>query len=108
MFAASLNYNGSLKPTITRLNASGIPDNSFGISGSVNFVAGTPYGAFGNVNKIIPGEDGKVLLVGRGGNTDVFLALLNEDGSIDSTYGIDGLISINTPLSYSDLLQHLT
>ena len=103
LFAASLNYNGSLKPTITRLNASGIPDNSFGISGSVNFVAGTPYGAFGNVNKIIPGEDGKVLLVGRGGNTDVFLALLNEDGSIDSTYGIDGLISINTPLSYSDL-----
>ncbi len=80
---------------VLRLNADGSPDAGFGTDGrkTINFGYGADY-AYSILS--LPG--GKTLIAGRastagtGRGTDFGIARLNDDGSLDATYGSGGLV----------------
>ena len=85
---------------VTRFNASGSLDNSFGINGKVFFNlsnAGT-----GTARSIAVQPDGKFLVAARnstlGLNQAYMLLRFEPNGSIDSTFGINGLTTITLPI----------
>ncbi|WP_026452113.1 T9SS type A sorting domain-containing protein [Aequorivita capsosiphonis] len=88
-----LNGNNRFQVTAARLNMDGSADNSFGINGKVIFNVGA-WNDFGESLAIQ--SDGKILIAGHKWianaqqRHDFFVARLNTDGSIDTSYGNDG------------------
>ena len=79
---------------VRRLNSNGTDDPSFGTSHS-RVTIETPKGTF-SVNSMILQPNGKILLAGSRSNESFslgVLARLNTDGSLDSTFGTDGVRS---------------
>ena len=70
--------NGNYR-RLYRFLADGTPDLSFGIQGFVE------HNEFGGVVKLAPQADGKILVVGAG------VIRLNHDGSLDETWGQNGV-----------------
>jgi uncharacterized delta-60 repeat protein len=75
---------------VSRLNADGSLDTSFGTNGTATFDAGHPT----TTNAMNVGPDGKIVLVGTvqvsGTNSDVSLARANADGTPDLTFDSSG------------------
>ena len=87
--ANALNYDFAL----SRYNADGSLDSSFGSGGKVV----TPIGSNSDaVFALVIQPDGKIIAAGytyNGANTDFALARYNADGSLDSTFGSGGKVT---------------
>lgn len=90
-------YNGLNKDIILqRYLADGTLDTSFGLSGTFTYDGGRNDIASGVLVK----NDGKILIVGQidqyqAGNENILLMRLNSDGTLDSTFGNNGIITTN-------------
>ena len=82
---------------LDRLNADGTYDESFGINGHANFnFNGKMYGSLNNTMALL--NDGKIVCAARyfpGGNTNVGILRINANGTLDSSFGRNGLDSLN-------------
>ena len=75
---------------IARYNTDGSLDSSFGIGGRVTTVFGTQDAAFGALLQ----PDGKILVVGPAGTPFNFAVVRYlTDGTLDSTFGSDGIVT---------------
>ena len=96
---------------VMRLNPDGTTDNAFGVNGTGSIVTG---GSQVNVEDLKVQPDGKIILAGYdivGSNWDWVLTRFNADGSVDNTFGTNGLVltdfdrpAITNPI---DFLQSL-
>jgi uncharacterized delta-60 repeat protein len=77
---------------IARLTSNGINDPSFGTSGKVMYT--TFSGPFFGRGLAIQPVDGKILLTGQW-NNNFSLARFNNDGSLDTTFGTGGSVSVD-------------
>jgi uncharacterized delta-60 repeat protein len=91
-------YTGS-GVTIVRFNKYGVQDKTFGNNGAVNYPVSIYYGGFGLQN------DHKILIAGvrQTGTTGYdFVARLNVDGSVDSSFGTSGEVQ-HLPLTVNSI-----
>ena len=98
ILAVGQNELGSL--SARRYNSDGSPDANFGTAGNVN-IDGHSFGA-----RVTTLPAGKILLgVSRSGPgpTGFGAMRLNSDGSIDNTFGTDGVVYQNVQVSVHDL-----
>jgi uncharacterized delta-60 repeat protein len=76
---------------VIRLNANGTPDTSFGSNGTVFYNSGISHD-FGL--RLILQQDDKILVSGgsnNGSNTDTIVVRFNTDGTLDTSFGTDGI-----------------
>jgi uncharacterized delta-60 repeat protein len=97
ILVAGSSYNGSNYDfALVRYNADGSLDTSFSDDGKLTTAIG-PSDDSGR--GIALQADGKILVAGEswveGNNYDFTLARYNSDGSIDSTFGVDGIATTN-------------
>ena len=93
-FNASLFLLAALLLSAVHIKATAIVDKSFGTNGTLNINVGA--------NQIIEDigvqTDGKIVVVGSlataAGNTDIFLARYNPDGTPDQSFGTNGISKI--------------
>ncbi len=74
---------------ITRLNADGSPDNSFGADSVITFTDRQSA-----IEALAVRPDGRIVALGDGGQ-DFLVYQLNADGSPDTTFGTDGLTVVD-------------
>jgi uncharacterized delta-60 repeat protein len=77
---------------VTRVQANGAIDASFGTSGTVL----TPFGVFAAVRDMVIQQDGRIVVVGissSGGPPDLAVARYNPDGSLDVSFDGDGKVT---------------
>jgi uncharacterized delta-60 repeat protein len=75
---------------LTRYNTDGSLDTSFGTGGKVT----TDFGGFDGASGLAIQGDAKIIAAGRGGFFTVFaLARYNTDGSLDTTFDGDGMVT---------------
>ena len=93
-YSASLAQDGKIVVVsdyaAARVNADGTPDTSFGINGVTQFPPGAFYKA-----KVLP--DGKILAGGvrpNGRSCKIVFVRLNSDGSLDQSFGTDGVAAL--------------
>ncbi|MFI5405685.1 MAG: T9SS type A sorting domain-containing protein [Nitrososphaerales archaeon] len=94
ILAAGYTYSGTtFKFALARYDQNGTLDNTFGTSGIVI----TQIGVDGDqINSIAIQGDGKILAAGNyynGSNYDFVLVRYNLDGSLDNTFGINGIVT---------------
>ena len=88
--------SGSGDLSVIRINQDGSPDTSFGTDTGVTLVplsSGRDENGYG----VSLQADGKILLVGdmeNDSNKDIVVARLNYDGSLDTTFGVDGAFQV--------------
>jgi uncharacterized delta-60 repeat protein len=86
--ALSNNYTGVLK--VVRLKTDGTPDSTFGTNGIFSFLI--TYETYGYESYIR--NDGKIIVAGLAseifGYYDMLLLRLNPNGTLDSTFGVNG------------------
>ncbi len=75
---------------VVRQNPDGSLDQTFGNGG---IVAATLDGGFERTRSVTLQTDGKIVIFGDGGNADLFTYRFNTDGSIDTTFGSNGLVT---------------
>jgi uncharacterized delta-60 repeat protein len=73
---------------IARYNSNGSPDNTFGTNGTVTSNLLT--NPFSTTDKFFQEVNGKVLLVSQDSTTTCQVSLYKNDGSLDTTFSIDG------------------
>ena len=75
--------------TVTSYNANGTVDTSFGTAGTATISnAGAPIPSYiSNIHEVLVQSNGKVLVV-----TDIGTTRLNTDGSLDTSFGSNGLV----------------
>lgn len=92
---AGYHFNGSnFDMSVVRLNENGSLDNSFDEDGKLIL----NFGSTDNVNKVLTTSDNKILLAGRiynGINSDIAIVKLNNDGSFDNDFGVEGVSDID-------------
>ncbi|MCP4165513.1 MAG: hypothetical protein GY759_06420, partial [Chloroflexi bacterium] len=94
ILVAGYSWNGSDDDfALTRYNANGSLDTTFGSGGilTTDFGSGSDNGQSVTVQ-----SDGKILVAGyswNGGNTDFALTRYNTDGSLDTTFDGDGILT---------------
>lgn len=86
----SSNYN---KFAVARYNADGTLDNTFGTNGSETYIIGNQHDF---LTSVAIQSDGKILLGGHtyiatGPKYDIAVVRLNENGSVDNTFGVSGV-----------------
>ena len=88
-------------PGVTRLNANGSLDNTFGTNGLANPGTGIP-GIFYNYVKAL--SNGKILVAayindinGSGNTTEILVYQLNSNGMVDLAFGVNGKFSYTRP-----------
>lgn len=79
---------------VLRTNPDGSPDNTFGTGGKVTTAIGTQYD---NAYSVVMQTDGKIIVAGyisplNNPDEDIVLVRYNPDGSLDSTFGINGIV----------------
>ncbi len=74
---------------IIKLDENGQYDNNFANSGIMTF----PYNTIA-INKSIILQNNKILVVGRKAN-DIFISRINQNGSLDTTFGSSGFFQFN-------------
>jgi len=85
---ANLGFNNEL--LLLQFNADGTPDPSFGDHGRLNPLPGASF----QLQDVLMQPDGHFLAGGalfENGIQDIIVAKFNPDGSLDSTFGVDGL-----------------
>ena len=86
--------SGGTQFSLTRYNANGSVDTTFGSSGTVR----TSFGYFAGAGSVVVQPDGRVVAVGgtqshdfsNGGVQDLAIARYNANGSLDTTFGVGG------------------
>ncbi len=83
---------------VTRLNANGTLDTSFGTGGMQNYDA-TGTGTDDNAVSVAIQSDGKIVIFGDinsiAGLSDYGILRINSDGSIDTSFGTNGVVRID-------------
>lgn len=91
---------------MARINTNGTLDTSFGSNGKVQT---TFFGTQSGVNSIALQPDGKIILGGWTNNLpyeyDFALIRYNSDGSIDTTFGVNGKVVTTVNTAYSDMIS---
>jgi uncharacterized delta-60 repeat protein len=85
---------------LVRYNSNGILDKSFGINGIVKLSVGP---VNDNILSAAIQQDGKIIIAGSSGgfdNYDLTLVRFNRNGSVDSTFGVNGIVT--TPIGNLD------
>ena len=81
---------------LARFTASGVVDNSFGTRGVVTV---TPDGMVGSFEAVVEQTDGRLVAAGYGSlanaSSDMVVARFNVDGSLDPTFGTNGVRRID-------------
>ena len=83
--------NGNLDFAAVRLNSDGSPDHSFGDSGKLVF----DFSHYDYHKSMILQPDGKIVLSGNtqiGTQTDFLIVRFHENGSLDVSFGTDGVV----------------
>lgn len=84
------------KCAVVRYNADGTIDNTFGTSGTASFAIGT---ADCGVSDMVIQPDGKIVVVSNATIAaiarDMAIARLNNDGSLDATFGTGGITTVD-------------
>ena len=78
---------------VMRLDTNGTPDTSFGSNGIIFYDSGISHD-FGL--RLILQQDGKILVSGgsdNGSNTDIIVARFDTDGTLDTSFGSDGIVT---------------
>jgi uncharacterized delta-60 repeat protein len=78
---------------IARFDTTGDPDSTFGNTGLITYVIGTQYDEF---HDIAVQADGKIIVAGRtwqNNSYDFVVMRVMPDGSADSTFGVNGLVT---------------
>ena len=89
-----------LKPSVVRLNYDGTIDTNFGENGiaQISLPSGLEYS---NVLAMTQQADGKILICGNHGNNTIpwrpFICRFNVNGTLDTTFGTNGLVSVSIP-----------
>ncbi len=87
------NYGGTTDTfAIVRYNTNGTLDTSFGTGGTVTTTIGTYSDAYAVANQ----TDGKIVATGysyKGDYADFALARYNTDGTLDTSFGTDGMVT---------------
>lgn len=79
---------------IVRYTPEGVLDRSFGEDGVVEFGVGVGYSSEISARKLFLQSDGKLLIIGDSSEElEYSLIRYNLDGSVDTTFGVDGKIS---------------
>lgn len=73
---------------VARYNSNGGPDTTFGADGKVI----TDFGGSDHARDIVIQQDGKIIVAG-GSDGDFSLVRYNSDGSLDSSFGTDGMVT---------------
>ncbi len=73
--------------TVLRFNSDGSPDTQFGVGGAVTIAAGS----FPWANALTFQPDGKIVVAGVA-NEQILLARLQPDGSLDASFGANGVL----------------
>lgn len=80
---------------VARFNSDGSLDTSFGGDGVINTDLA---GRSDQANSVVIQSDGKIVVAGRsnlGGDSDFAIARYNDDGSLDTGFGADGVVLTN-------------
>lgn len=79
--------NGKYNPfSLIRLTAAGVVDSTFGINGRASI---TPFGDYAYCNAIAVQSNDYIVLAGTY-NCDIVMARFKPDGTVDSTFGVNG------------------
>ncbi|MBI3005695.1 MAG: calcium-binding protein, partial [Ignavibacteriales bacterium] len=87
---------------VVRYNADGTLDTTFGTGGKVTNDSGN------TAEAVLVQTDGKILVAGYTDNSDFAVARYNSDGSLDTTFGINGLAVAdigNADIALSSVIQ---
>lgn len=85
---------------LVRYNTDGSLDTSFDVDGKVT-TALAPAGSMDVVNAVVVQPDGKIAVAGTNTNLDFVVARYNTDGSLDTSFDSDGIVT--TELGGNDL-----
>ncbi|HRI19339.1 MAG TPA: T9SS type A sorting domain-containing protein [Panacibacter sp.] len=88
---------------LSRYNANGTPDNSFGTGGSVITRAGSMSDV---ANAITLQQDGKIIVAGSTqvpGGSNILVIRYNINGTIDNTFGVNGKVITDIKTDYDDV-----
>ncbi len=96
IIAAGGGANGIL---VWRYNTDGTPDNTFGVNGLISFNGTPDRGDRAAALTIQP--DGKIVVAGSSSNS-VLVMRYNADGTSDSLFGVNGIITYNDAVSGGD------
>jgi uncharacterized delta-60 repeat protein len=98
--AATAFGEGNVNFALARYTANGTLDTTFG--GGDGLVT-TDFGGADFVGAVIRQPDGRLVLAGQSGARDLAIARYNADGTLDTTFDGDGLVStIIRPTAYSE------
>lgn len=87
---------------LVRYNSDGSLDTGFGVGGIVSTDLGP---AYGGANCMAVQDDGKIILAGYIGTNRIFaLARYNLDGSLDSSFGIGGVVTALPSLGLNEVV----
>lgn len=78
---------------LLRYNATGKPDTTFGMGGIASYQSMAKKGNWGQAVALLP--DGKIVIVGNslsGPKKEAYIARCNSDGTMDSSFGKEGLV----------------
>ncbi|WP_263262939.1 M10 family metallopeptidase C-terminal domain-containing protein [Pseudomonas sp. RIT-PI-S] len=90
--ASGIHVQGDPVYSLQRLTADGALDTRFGDNGVLHFDAALD---LGYRSAVTVQADGKIIVAGEGGDYDAFTVLrLNADGSMDTSFGTDGKVTI--------------
>lgn len=92
--------------SVVRLNTDGSYDSNFGTGGKVQI----PFsGSESFVESMAVQDDGKIVLGGYtvGGAKDFALARINSDGSLDTSFGVNGKVVTDLLVSYSTIIKDI-
>jgi uncharacterized delta-60 repeat protein len=83
---------------LLRYNANGKPDSTFGMGGIATHQSMAKKGNWGQAVVLLP--DGKIVIVGNslsGPKKEAYIARCNRDGTMDNSFGKEGLVLANGP-----------
>jgi uncharacterized delta-60 repeat protein len=86
---------------LTRYNTNGTLDASFGTNGIVN---NSQFNGFGNSRAIADMDllsNGKIIVTVDAYNNNILLYRFNSNGTLDLTFGLNGISTISVPLDYT-------
>ena len=102
-------YNGSIYIqdfALARYDNKGVLDPTFGMGGLVL----THFGGSDYLHAAVMQPDGKIIAAGAtysGGNGDLALARYNSDGTLDTTFGIDGNGKVVTEIGGNEYIEDI-
>ena len=93
LVAGSTANNSDMDIAVIRLTADGLPDMDFDQNGQVSIPLP---GTNDSTHAVLLQKDGRILLAGSSegsSETHLFVARLNSDGSLDNTFGSNGMVT---------------